>query len=359
MEQIINKKLKSYFYLITILIAIVAILVWVEPSDVKKQKEVAPASVRDSIVIDSATSTSDIDKQGLDAIKQDLRHALEDALIHVDSTHVEILRDLLKQPHFVLDKLDFWKDDNDQYRTLSVGDYKINFAHIESTYSTKMQILKDGQIINEKELMGYLTSISRLDYNGDTYYFIPAWSGGAHCCTTITPMVYSGSVLKIGTDTEIGDNDLSYFNKSDDIFIKDSSLYFSTKDTRFRYFDTSFGYSGPMFFTAYYKFDKRTGNLILVNKEFKKYYGIDAKNADAYIGVIKKFVAEHNLEANLPDLQDEWLPYFVSRTINKILAGENEKIIWEQFVNDAKYFKVADANDMKRRIIDNMNAWDY
>lgn len=265
------------------------------------------------------------------------------------------------------EKTDFSSDSEGKYKSIRIGNYRIDFKDYvypesQEPIGTEMNVLnQDISIISFKKLNGFIHDIFHVDYDGVSYYLIPAWSDGAHCCSYVTPLVYSGGNLKIGKEVAFGNVDFSGFDKTN-LFIKDDQVYFSQIDTRFAYFYTCYACSKPMFFISFNKVDINNGNIILANDEFKKYYKKYSDGVDVQIKTVKGYKESYNLEQDETLALDNWFPYIVSRTINDILAGTEEESIWEKYENDMKYFNFSDAEEIKEEIkeeiIDEMNGGD-
>jgi hypothetical protein len=233
--------------------------------------------------------------------------------------------------------LDFWDEEPSE---ITAGDYSLGFDSVENEFGKVWKyfhvsrggkkIYSENAETDGEKFIGYY----RYDFKGKQYLLLTNWSGGAHCCDTLTPILVTPE--KIETPAQsifMGDGWI------EDYFVKDGKLYLWGFDTRFSYFNTCFACAGPMFFTTFFKFDDRTGALVNVNHEFRDLYS-------ELHEIITKEESSLRVSGVYVDSYS-WVPLLTAKFIYGHLAGLGEKPVLESYKNDiGYYYKTFGAGDL-------------
>lgn len=162
---------------------------------------------------------------------------------------------------------------------VGVGKYKLTIISPwdtlglddESLY-THVLVTNDGKLIDTKNYKGVaFHHVYKIQVNQTFYYILGLCSGGMHGCGILVPIINDGDKLVIGKTIE--GVDFSNYLRIEDFFTKNDELYTIFDDSRyFGGYSVSNNASYNSAVPRIFKFDKATGNTILVNDQFLDLY---------------------------------------------------------------------------------------
>jgi hypothetical protein len=223
----------------------------------------------------------------------------------------------------------------------TVGRYKVEVDNtgdlFEGTNSTTFSIFKDGKLANsyDNNFWGRILEVGNLKLNNTDYYILQSFNGGASCCFTWQALAHENSILHIGEKLDLkgsGEQLSKYY------FEKDGQLYFLMYDSSFADFHTS--HAGSVWFPVFYKIDSQSGNFVLSNNEFEKYYRQLSGDMNIEIEKAKlDFPTKIDFSlANDNGPTDAIFSSLTHRLIIRILANQDIEIAKEEFINDSNFF---------------------
>jgi hypothetical protein len=190
-----------------------------------------------------------------------------------------------------------------------------------SDFDYEVSLLNNQKIVTSKNISGSKpVGIYQIKYGTDKIInFVQDWTGGAHCCFSLTSVLSSGTRIFFGGNLYRGDSDVV---AADSFFIKDDKLYFYTYNTDFAYFESSYVGSQAAFIPVIYRIDD-SGKFILATMEFKNIYSEMAKIVASGLDIKKNNNIIKDKEMVLPELI-YWL--------QASLIADNKEA-WSQFEN--------------------------
>ncbi len=188
---------------------------------------------------------------------------------------------------------------------IDVNNYKITI--ISTSYeplNTEIKITNNKKLVYAKNYEGVvLALIYKIKVNQTFYYILGLCSGGTHGCGILVPIINDGDKLIVGNVIE--DVDFSNFLETENFFTKNGELYTVFDDSRYFFnYSSSNNASYNSAVPRIFKFDKKTGNTILVTNDF--------------IDLYKKSV--QIISDDLIKLKDN-IPEKIRHTIPKISSG--------------------------------------
>lgn len=167
---------------------------------------------------------------------------------------------------------------------INIGKYKLIITSPWDTLSldneflyTHVVITDNEKSVNNKDYKGVVFShVYKIQVNQTFYYILGLCSGGMHGCGILVPVINDGDKLVIGKNIE--DVDFSNWLRTEDFFTKNGELYTVFDDSRyFGGYSSSNNASYNSAVPRIFKFDKTTGNIILVTNDFLGLYKDSAK----------------------------------------------------------------------------------
>ena len=195
--------------------------------------------------------------------------------------------------------------DANNYKITITSHAPQRYTFEDETTDTHIAITNDGKLIDTKNFSGLIFNhIYKIKVNQTFYYIIGLCTSGTHGCGMLVPIINSDDKLVVGE--VIGGVDFSNYLRIEDFFTRNGELYTVFDDSRyfFGYYSTSNNASYNSAVPRIYKFDKVTGNVILVT--------------DSFLDLYKKSV--QIISDDLIKLKDS-IPEKIRHTIPKISSG--------------------------------------
>lgn len=267
----------------------------------------------------------------------DYAQIIDDYLVNADediyNTFVDgIRRDFITPPPVLEDV---------SAKEIKIGKYKILLNETEEYGEKKFneaKVMLGKKVI--KEVQDDSIVVQKLTFNGNDYYTIQRYTGGAHCCFVNHSLVFKNNVLTLGNTTLFGN---SIGPDQGDLFVKDSELYFFSYDDRFAYFNVSYSTSHTMFYPNIFRFDENKG-WVIANSLFSERYIELAAKFDYYLVGIRDLWQRPDFKPAYPT---EWLSWVMARAIHNRLAGQDEGVTWSKMKSDFDFFNAIDPTEVE------------
>lgn len=187
-----------------------------------------------------------------------------------------------------------------------------------------------------------LISLYDITYEDTRYYLAVSWSGGAHCCFTLQPIVYRDGAVKIFDEVFLGNT--GDILEAKNFFVYNGKVYMASDDDRFQYYHLSFADSSLLFFPIFYSFDFKEGKMERVDSRFRSCYEKLLSGTAKQAARLKKSPAL----LKQPSAHLAWFPLIVSKAVYALLAGGEQNQVWSDFAGDFDYFarKSADLHSL-------------
>jgi len=202
---------------------------------------------------------------------------------------------------------------------IDANNYKITItSHAPQSYTfedditdTHIVITNNGKLIDTRNFSGLIFShIYKIKVNQTFYYIIGLCTTGTHGCGMLVPMINDGDKLVIGE--VIKGVDFSNYLRIEDFFIRNGELYTVFDDSRyfFGYYSTSNNASYNSAVPRIFKFDRATGDVILVTNSFLDLYKKSVQIISDDLIKLKDSIPE-KIRHTIPKIDSSFLaPYF-------------------------------------------------